>query len=256
MEIFLKFCVFIAGFIDSIVGGGGLITLPVFTLLVGPGAPAVATNKIIATVAALTALLVYAKNGHLKFKLASSFFVSVGVGTFIGSKIALILPIAIFKYLVIIVCPIFLYIILNKKHFIHEPLHTDKNPQENNQKNNQKNNFYKLVLSGLFCGIYDGTLGPGGGTLMLLCLVVWAKLPLMIAIASSKFANVISASTALVSFSLSGVVNWPVGLNLVAYAFIGALLGSNLANRKAEKVARPLLVLVVVGLMIKLWIDY
>jgi uncharacterized membrane protein YfcA len=243
--MFFKFCIFIAGFIDSIVGGGGLITLPVFTILVGPGPAAVGTNKIIATVAALTALIVYARHGHLKFKLATSFFVSVGIGTFIGSRLSLILPVEIFKYLVIIVCPIFLYIILNKKHFI----------QDQNLINAEKKHFYKLIISGLLCGIYDGTLGPGGGTLMLLSLVIWARLPLMIAIASSKFANVISAVTALTSFSISGVVNWPIGINLAAYAFVGALLGANLANKKAEKIARPLLVLVVVGLMIKLLIE-
>jgi len=245
MDIFFKFCIFIAGFIDSIVGGGGLVTLPVFTILVGPGAPAVATNKIVATIAALTALIVYAKNGHLKIKVAAPFFISVGIGTVIGSKLALILPVEIFKYFVIIICPIFLYIILNKKHFIHEQTDATTNPK----------NLHKLIMSGLICGIYDGVLVPGGGSLILLSLVIFAKLPLMIAIASSKFANVISASTALASFSLSGVVNWPVGLNLAAYAFVGALIGSNLANKKAEKVARPLLVLVVIGLMFKLLLD-
>ncbi len=245
MEIIFKILVFIAGFIDSIVGGGGLITLPVFTMLVGPGAAAVGTNKIIATVAAVTALIVYAKNGHLKLKSATSFLLSVGVGTFIGSKLALILPVEIFKYLVITVCPVFLYIILNKKTFL-------KNEQPNPQASEH---FYKLIFSGIFCGIYDGVLGPGGGTLMLLSLVIWAKLPLMTAIASSKFANAISATTALASFSLSGVVNWPVGLNLAVFAFVGALLGSSLASKKAEKLARPLLVLVVIGLMIKLVLE-
>ena len=245
MDILYKFLVFLAGFIDSIVGGGGLITLPVFTILVGAGAPAVATNKIVATVAALTALIVYARGGHLKIKIATAFFVSVGIGTFIGSKLALYLPVEIFKYLVIIICPIFLYIILNKKTFLH-----------NNHTSVEKmDNLYKLIISGLLCGVYDGVLGPGGGTLMLLSLVILAKLPLMIAIACSKFANVISASTALASFSFSGVVNWPVGLSLATFAFIGALLGSSLANKKAEKIARPLLVLVVIGLMIKLAFD-
>lgn len=245
MDIIYKFLIFLAGFIDSIVGGGGLITLPVFTMLVGAGAPAVATNKIVATVAALTALIVYTKNGHLRLKIATAFFISVGIGTFIGSKLALILPVEIFKYMVIIVCPIFLYIILNKKTFL----------KNENAKVEKVENLYHLIFSGLLCGIYDGVLGPGGGTLMLLSLVILAKLPLMIAIACSKFANVISASTALASFSLSGVVNWPVGLNLAAFAFIGALLGASLANKKAEKIARPLLVLVVIGLMIKLLFD-
>lgn len=245
-ELILKFLVLIAGFIDSIVGGGGLITLPVFTLLVGPGAPAVATNKIVATVAALTALIVYARNGHLKIKIASTFFISIGIGTFIGSKLALVLPILLFKYLVITVCPIFLYIILNKKHFVKS---------ENVTIPEKSKTFYRLILSGLACGIYDGVLGPGGGTMMLLSLVIWAELPLMVAIASSKFANVISATTALTTFSFSGVVNWNVGLKLAAFAFIGALLGSMLANKKAEKIARPLLFIVVLGLLIKLIVE-
>lgn len=242
MDIFFKFFIFLAGFIDSIVGGGGLITLPIFTFLVGPGAPAVGTNKIIGAISAVTALVIYAKHGHLKLKIATPFFISVAVGTFIGSRIALILPPEIFKYLVIIVCPIFLYIILNRKHFIHEQIDNDS----------PSNYIYKLIIAGVLCGIYDGALGPGGGTLMLLSLVIWARLPLMVAVASSKLANTISASTALTSFALSGVVNWSIGLHLAVYVFIGALLGSNLANRKAEKIVRPLLVLVVIGLMIKL----
>lgn len=242
LNFVFKFFIFIAGFIDSIVGGGGLITLPVFTLLVGPGASAIGTNKVVGTIAALTALLVYTRHGHLRLKTATSFFLSVCVGSILGSKLALILPVEIFKYLIIGICPIFLYIILRKKSLLSHH-HPDQKAQEN---------IGKLILFGLLCGIYDGVLGPGGGTLMLLSLVIGARLPLMVAIASSKFANVISASTALASYSISGVVHWSVGLEMAPYAFIGALLGSTLANKKAEKITRPLLVLVVVGLMIKL----
>lgn len=245
MSILYKFFIFLAGFIDSIVGGGGLITLPVFTILVGPGAHAVGTNKIIGVVAALTALIVYTRHGHLRIKIATAFFISVAIGTVIGSKLALIIPPQYFKYLVMTACPIFLYVILNKKYFIHEQKNTSETQEH----------LYKLIFSGILCGMYDGMLGPGGGTLMLLSLVVWARLPLMIAIACSKLANVISASTALTTFALNGVVIWPVGLKLAAFAFLGALLGSNLANKKAEKIARPLLALVVIGLMVRLYFE-
>lgn len=240
--LFFKLSILLAGFVDSIVGGGGLITLPVFTILVGPGAPAVGTNKIVGVISALTALIIYAKRGHLRLKIASAFFVSVGIGTVAGSRLALILPPEIFKYLMMIACPILLYIILNKKHFIHE----------SKEISSSSNHIYKLIFSGILCGIYDGALGPGAGTLMLLSLVLWAKLPLMVAIACSKFANLISATTALTLFSLSGVVNWTMGLHLAGFAFLGALIGANLANKKAEKIARPLLALVVIGLMIRL----
>lgn len=244
-QIFFRLCMFLAGFIDSIVGGGGLITLPLFTFFVGPGAPAVATNKVVATVSALTALIIYARKGHLRIKIAGAFFISVGIGTILGSRLALYLPVELFKYFIIAVCPVFLFIILNKKYFL----------AEENKSKLSKSSLVKLAVSGIFCGVYDGLLGPGGGTLMLLSLVVIAKLPLMVAIASSKFANVISATTALVSFSISGVVNWRVGLDLAVYIFLGALLGATLANKKAEKVARPLLVLVVIGLILKLSLE-
>jgi uncharacterized membrane protein YfcA len=243
--IFFKFSVLLAGFVDSIVGGGGLITLPVFTFLVGPGPQAIGTNKIVGIVAALTALIIYTKNGHLKLKIASAFFISVGIGTVIGSRLALILPPEVFKYLMMIACPILLYIILNKKHFIHEQ----------SDVGHSNHPIYKLIFSGVLCGIYDGVLGPGAGTLMLLSLVLFARLPLMVAIACSKFANFISAATALTSFALSGVVSWSIGLHLAAFSFLGAVIGANLANKKAEKVARPLLALVVIGLMIKLALE-
>ncbi len=233
---------FVAGFIDSIVGGGGLITVPLFSFLVGPGTPAVATNKVVAVISALTALIIYARKGHLRIKVASTFFVSVGIGTLLGAQLALYLSVDIFKYLIISICPIFLYIILNKNYFLSNESATPFT----------KATYIKLIISGILCGAYDGLLGPGGGTMMLLSLVIIAKLPLMIAIASSKFANVISATTALVSFSISGVVNWPIGLELAIYIFLGAVAGATLANKKAEKVARPLLVVVVIGLILRL----
>lgn len=232
--------IFVAGFVDSIAGGGGLITLPVFTLLVGPGASAVATNKIVATVAAGTALVVYARKGHLNIKIGIPFLVGIGLGTFIGSYFALVVPVKIFKWLLLVICPILLYVTIKKNDFIkqHEVTYTP--------------NLYILFTSGLIVGAYDGVFGPGGGTFMLFSLVLWAKLPLMVALATSKLANTISASVALGNFAYHGAVVWPTGLRLAGFIFAGALLGSTLATKKAETIVRPILVIVVSFLMIRI----
>ena len=77
----------IAGFIDSIAGGGGLITLPALTLVLGPGAPAVGTNKIVGTVGALAALIVYRRKKAVPVNKAMGFMVGIIVGSFTGSRI-------------------------------------------------------------------------------------------------------------------------------------------------------------------------
>jgi len=75
-----------AGIIDAIAGGGGLITLPVWSLYLGPGAHAIGTNKIVGTLASLTALIVYLKHGKISWKKGGVFLASIAIGSFIGSE--------------------------------------------------------------------------------------------------------------------------------------------------------------------------
>ncbi len=236
--------IFLAGFIDSIAGGGGLITLPVLTILVGPGAPAVGTNKILATVSALTALVIYARKGHFNYKSGINFVIACGVGTFFGSKTALYLPADFFRWGIVSICPFLLYLIYKKDSFIKKTQAGSFSP----------NSFLsaKLLLAGFVCGFYDGVLGPGGGTLMLISLVLFAHMPLLPALATSKLANVVTALTALANFSMARVINWQIGLKLAVFIFLGSLIGSHLASRKAAQVVRPVLILVVILLMAKL----
>ncbi len=234
--------IFIAGFIDSIAGGGGLISLPVFTILVGPGPEAIGTNKIIAVTAALTAFVQYARHGHFRFQIALPFFITICIGAVMGSQCAYLIPVDYFRIFIILACPPLLYLILNKKYFL-------------TNKAGISPSYKKLALVGFLCGFYDGVFGPGGGTLMLICLISWTHLPLMVALACSKFANVLSATGGLTSYALGGSVHWNLGIKMMALSFIGAALGSHLANKKMEKIVRPMLVFVVAGLLIKLFLD-
>ncbi len=100
------------------------------------------------------------------------------------------------------------------------------------------------------CGIYDGAFGPGGGTFMLLALLLIAKLPLFLALTLSKLANTVSAGTALFSFSMQGAVDYRLGGMMALTMTLGAFLGSRLASNHAMKIVRPALVVVVSILLV------
>lgn len=270
---------FIAGFIDSIAGGGGLITVPVFTLILGPGAIAIGTNKIVGAAAAGMAFIVYAKKGHFSLQAGLHFTVSIFIGSFIGSWVGGLLPTELFKWLMIGVLPAILFLVLKKNQFVERVavsgLAVVNNDDGVNAKfsngwlaqNGQKANSahgtdsvlnrqtFHLLFAGVICGFYDGVLGPGGGTIMLLSLLIYAKMPLLKAIGISKFANLASALAALSGYALQSQVKWQTGSFFAVFAIAGALIGAQITTKKAAKIVRPILVVIVIFLFIKLVSD-
>ena len=231
---------FLTGLIDSVVGGGGLISLPSLSIALTPGPHAIGTNKIVGTVSASIALLVYTRKGHMKWREGLSFCVVCILGSFLGSSLAPYVPKDFFRYLMIIMCPIILWIVFNKESFFKE-----------------RENFIKphpglFFLSALLSGFYDGIFGPGGGTFMFLGLFFGTGYPVLTAIAISKLANTLSAGTALVTYSANGYVHWKEGFMMATGVAVGAYIGATYASRAAEKIIRPSLIFIVILLMIKL----
>ncbi len=239
MELILIFAGFVAGFIDAIAGGGGLITLPVLSLYLLPGPDCIGTNKIVGTVGALIALIIYSRKGHLQLGKGLTFVFLVGAGSFLGSSSAPYLPVQYFKILLIILCPLLLLVVWNKDKFIHEDLDHKISP-------------WIFITTGILVGFYDGFFGPAGGTFMLLGLLYAVKLPLFVALAISKLANTLSASVALATYSSRGFVHWRVGLIMTVGVAVGSFLGAHFASTRAHKIVRPVLTLIVLLLMVKL----
>lgn len=235
---------FLTGLIDSVVGGGGLISLPTLSIALSPGAHAIGTNKIVGTVAALIALIVYTRKGHMKWKDGLSFCVVCMIGSFTGSSVAPYLSKEFFRYLMIFMCPIILWIVYNRELFFKE-----------------RENFIKphpgvFFLSAILSGFYDGVFGPGGGTFMFLGLFLGTGYPILTAIAISKLCNTLSAATALTTYSFSGYVHWKEGLVMSVGVAFGAYIGATYASKAAAKIIRPMLIFIVVLLMAKLiWFE-
>lgn len=236
-ELILVVTGFIAGAIDSIAGGGGLITLPVLSEVLSPGANAIGTNKIIGTAGALIAFLVYLKKQKLQLKKSVGFILAVGLGSLLGSILNPMVPKIYFRYFLVFACPGILWVLWNKQLLIQEVKEHASRP------------LSILIMTGVGVGFYDGFFGPGGGTFMLIGLLWGVRLPLFEALLLSKLANTLSASIALVSYGIQGFVHVRIGLIMGIGVVLGGYLGARLASNRAEKAVRPVLTLVVLLLM-------
>jgi len=226
----------LAGFIDSIAGGGGLITLPYLTLeLINP-ANAVGTNKIVGALGALMAFIIYQRTHRVNWREGIGFCVVIGLGSFCGSRITPYIPPKYFVWGLLAMSPLILAVVLNKDLFLKV-------------RTKGERMSIATYITAFFVGMYDGGFGPGGGTFMLLALLLVGKLPLIQALTLSKLANTFSASTALISFAQGGYVHWGLGCLVGAAMTLGAYIGSKSTVKHTVKIVRPVMVIVVVLLI-------
>ncbi len=235
---------FLGGLIDSVVGGGGLITVPVFLLILGPNASAIGTNKVAAVAAQVTALLVYFRNSQVDLSRAWSILGVTCAGAVMGALCAPYLPVEFFKWFLVIVAPVVLILVFTRKLWTKPVGHT-KHP--------------RLALVGTYlAGFYDGIAGPGGGTMMFLMLFLLGGMPATIAMGTGKLANFGSASFSLATYAAQGNVHWAMGFVMAVPIGLGAWIGSTYSSRRsqedeARKLARTALV-IVSGLLIARWL--
>ena len=240
--VFLILLGVIAGSIDAIAGGGGLITVPIFSILLEPGATAIGTNKIVGMVSTGVALYVYRRAGHVRLSGNWTFALYVGVGALVGAWCARFVSPTAYKWLIAGMAPVVLLIVFRRDMWIKQAIH-DHSPAAT-----------PLILwgAGLACGFYDGLAGPGGGTLMFLSLFVLARLPLLTSMATAKIANFTSATVALGTFASTGHVVWKTGLIMALGMAVGSALGASFAMKNATVFARFALLIVSAILIIRL----
>lgn len=235
---------FIAGFIDSIAGGGGLITVPSFVLLLGHGPHSIGTNKLPATIGVAISFLIYARAGYFKARSAIPFALAVGCASFLGSFITPHVPKTIFPWILLVTCPLVLVVVWKKDVWLKE-----------HPPGSKRIHRGWIYLAGMLVGLYDGLWGPGGGTFMFLALVFLAKIPILESLAASKMANLASGALSLSGYALQGFVHVREGLILAVGFSIGSVLGATLATKDAVKVVRPALTIVVILLLIKVTFE-
>jgi len=235
----ILFCVaFFASLIDSIAGGGGLLTTPSMLLVGISPLNVLATNKFQSCFGTFTSTYNYYKNGLLVDNKKILYFVL----SFVGSSIGTLLVSRISNDTLESIIPILL--IGAAVFFI-----TNKGPSE--VKTNEK----LLILFNLFIfaiGFYDGFFGPGTGSFFVLTFIIIKGTNIMQSTAITKLLNFASNFAAFIIFALQGYVIWYLGLVMAVAQIAGAFTGSRFAIRNGEKVVRPVLVIVSILLSLRI----
>jgi Predicted permeases len=243
MILLLLGAAFLAGFIDAIAGGGGLITIPALLLAGYPPVAALGTNKVQGLFGSGSATIAYARGGHVNVRKQIGAAVLAGGGSALGALLATVLPGQVFAA---VLPPLLIAIAL---YFALKPNMTDVDKVERLSPFIFTLTFVPLI------GAYDGLFGPGAGSFYMLAFVAVAGYGLLKATAHTKLLNFSSNVGAFLVFAVVGVIDWKIGLSMGVAQFLGAQVGSRLAMRNGARVIKPLLVVTCVALATKLLSD-
>jgi len=234
----------LAGFVDSIAGGGGIITVPALLAVGIPPHQALATNKLQSSCGSLTAAVNYTRRGLMNPReLFAGFFFSLS-GAVLGSVAVQFFSAGFLENLIIV-----LLIVL----FIYTAL----SPQLGFERKPHKiNHLLFYALFGLLLGFYDGFFGPGTGSFWTIALVLLLGLDLKSATAQTKLFNLTSNVVALCVFIYSGLVLWSAGLAMGSGQVIGAWCGSTLVTKKEVRFIRFFFLAVVAATIVKLSMEH
>lgn len=233
----------LAGFVDSIGGGGGLISLPAYLLAGIPTHAAIATNKLSAAMGTTVSTGKFIKNKLINFKLALPTIIAALIGSSIGAKLSLITDDYILRIVLVPILIITAFFVFNKQLF----------GKEYSDRNNFDIRVYCIAcISAFVIGIYDGFYGPGTGTFLIILLNVFAHLNINQANAQTKAINLTTNITSLVIFIINGQVIWKLGLVAGLFGIAGNIIGANLAIKKSTKITRPVIILVLTLLFCKI----
>ncbi|MFC0309210.1 TSUP family transporter [Gallibacterium trehalosifermentans] len=234
----------LAGFIDAIAGGGGLITIPALLAVGLPPAAALATNKLQASGGSFSASLYFVRQKAVHLRQIWKMI----LGTFIGAMIGTIAVQSIDAGVVKSLLPILVLIV--GLYFLFSPKIGDQDRQ-------QRLSFVAFAITAAFpIGFYDGFFGPGTGSFLCVAFVTLLGFNLAKATAHAKILNFTSNFTSLIFFILGGEVYWILGLVMMLGGFIGARLGAKMVLTKGQKLIRPMVVVMAFIMTAKMMYDY
>lgn len=240
-------CALLAGWVDAIAGGGGLIQIPAL-LAALPSAPValvLGTNKLSSFCGTTTAVLRY---HSLRFVSPRDWVVAVVaalVGSGIGAFCATLVPGAVMKPAVMVLLLVVLVATLAKGP-----------PNANTPTIARVPGTGEQAALGTGAGVYDGLFGPGTGSFLIFGLVRWCHLDYVRASAAAKVVNLATNFGALGVFIGLGFVDYRAGLPMAICNVLGAWLGATMAGRVGPVLVRRVFLVVVAGLFVKLVADY
>jgi uncharacterized membrane protein YfcA len=233
----------IAGAVDAVAGGGGLLTLPALLLTGMSPVSALGTSKLQSTFGSLSSTTAFARRGLIDWKTGLPVALGAAIAGLAGALCASLLSPRVLATLV----PVLLIVIALYFGFSRGLKGEDVHPRLTVP-------VFSFCIAPLI-GFYDGIFGPGAGAFYMVAIVTLLGYGALKATAHTKLANAASNLGGLSLFILKGVVIWPVGLVMAVGAFLGAQVGSRLAMRFGARLIRPLLVVMSCAMAVKLLSD-
>lgn len=238
---------FIAGFIDAIVGGGGLIQLPAL-LIIMPTAPIVTmigTNKLSSICGTGVALWQYTRKIAINWRIILPTALAAFIFSFLGARtVSVIKPDGLRPIIIVLLVLVAIYTFIRK----------DFGGLAISQEHIQHRRWL-AVLAGAVIGFYDGFLGPGTGSFLIFSFIIILGLDFLSASASAKAVNFATNLSALIYFGATGQINYLIALPMAVFNILGSVVGSRLAMLKGSKFVRILFLVVVWGVIAKLGYD-
>ena len=247
--MFLIVCpmLFLAGLVDSIGGGGGLISLPAYLFAGLPVHTAIATNKLSSACGTSLATARFIRRGLVSFRLAVPSVVAAVLGSSLGAQLSLSVSEDIMKYILFAVLPVAAFFVLNRHLFQDEGRHAAAADRKT---------LWICISAAFVIGMYDGFYGPGTGTFLIIAFTVFAKMTVGSANAQAKVINLTSNITSLTVFLLNGQVLIPLGLAAAVCNMAGSWIGSGLAISKGSRIVRPVILLVLALLFTRIVFNF
>jgi uncharacterized membrane protein YfcA len=237
---FLFIVAILAGFIDSIAGGGGLLTLPALLLVQVPPLSALATNKLQSSFGTLTSSLTMLYKKAVAWPSIRWAFLASLLGSALGTILVHFVDAALLTLLIpVVLIAVALYFGLIKQ----------AGQLEKQSLLTPKQYLYGVVPT---IGFYDGFFGPGTGSLFTFANVALMGRTLISATANAKCLNFASNSAALLVFISSGHIAWLLGVVMIGGQVIGAVIGSHVVLSHGQRLIRPLIITVCLLMCAKL----
>lgn len=240
--IFLCTTCFFAAFVDSISGGGGIISLPAFLLAGIPPHLALGTNKFTSCCSTFSSSMKFVQSGKVNFNILKYLLPFSFIGAILGVTAVLSIRSG---YLNVIVLILLLFVGLYS-------LFSKSVGMEDRFQGISKKNMSLGILLALSLGFYDGFLGAGVGAFLIFGLVNIYKFNFVRAAGNCKIINFVGNIASVIMFAIRGEINYKIGIPVAVCMMVGASVGTKVALRKGSKLIKPIFVTMALAVAAKL----
>lgn len=240
--LFLCGAGFLAALVDSIAGGGGLISVPAYLLAGVPPYYSLGTNKFSSTAGSFTSSIKFAASGKVDFKILKYAIPFTLIGAVLGVNTVLMID-QTFLYTLVLILVLFVGIY----SFFSKTI-----GMEDNFSGINANNITLVIILAFALGFYDGFFGPGTGSFLIFGLIGIFHFDFVRAGGNAKILNFVSNITSLVMFAINHKIDYMLGIPVAISMIIGARIGTRLALNRGAKLIKPIFITMSLGVAVKM----